>query len=101
MAAAPPVSSPHKDGWRTEHLSQLTTDNDYGEALVAFATSIILGDVFDKISHLLSSATLVVLLKKDAGTMAAMKLAQGPAYLQPQRPLGKFKFKFKLVTTPV
>ena len=54
----------------------------------AFATSIILGDVSNKISNLLSSATLVVLLKKDANTMVAMKLAQGPAYLQPQRPLG-------------
>ncbi len=37
----------------------------------------------------MSSATLlVVLLKKDAETMADMKQAQGPTYLQPQRPLG-------------
>jgi len=64
---------PHRDGWRTEHLSQLSPDESCSEALDAFATSIIQGDVSDKISHLLSSATLVVLLKKDAETMAEMK----------------------------
>jgi len=87
-AAAPPLSSPHRDGWRTEHLSQLAPDDAWCEALAAPATSIIRGDVSDKIPHLLSSATLVILFKKDAETMAAMKRAQGPAYLQPQRPLG-------------
>ena len=40
------------------------------------------------LTFVLSSATLVVLLKKDAKTMEAMKQAQGPAYLQPRRPLG-------------
>jgi hypothetical protein len=88
LATAPPLSSHHRDGWRTEHLSQLVLDDAYGEALAPLATSIILGDVSDKISHLYSSATLVVLLKKDAETMVAMKQAQGPAYLQPQRSLG-------------
>ncbi len=88
LVASPPLSSPHKDGWRTKHLTQLTPDDACGEAIAALATSIIQGDVSDKISHLLSSATLVVLLKKDARTMVAMKHAQGPAYLQPQRPLG-------------
>jgi hypothetical protein len=87
-AVAPPLSSPHKDKWRTEHLSQLAPNDACGEALAALATSLIQGDVSDKISHLLSSATLVVLLKKDAETMVAMKQTQGHAYLHPQRPLG-------------
>ena len=82
LAAAPPLFSPHKDGWRTEHLSQLAPDDECGKALATFATSIIVGGVFDKISNLLSSATLVVLLKKYAESMVAMKQAQGPAYLQ-------------------
>ena len=75
MVVAPPLSSHHKDGWRIEHLSQLVPDDNCGEAMAAFATSIILGDVSDRISDLLSCATLVVLLKKDADTMDAMKLA--------------------------
>ncbi len=82
------MSFPHKDGWRVEHLTQNAPDDACGEALAALATSIILGDVFDIVSHLLSSATLVVLLKKDADTMATMKQAQRRAYLQPHRPLG-------------
>jgi hypothetical protein len=87
LAVAPPLSSPHKDWWRTKHLSQLAPNDACGEALATLATSIIQGDVSDKISQLLSSTTFVVLLKKDAETMAAMKQAQGLAYLQPQRPL--------------
>ena len=46
------------------------------------------GGVSKKITDLLSSATMVILLKKDVKTMAKMKLSQGAAYLQPQRPLG-------------
>ena len=51
-------------------------------------TVIIKGDVSNKIADLLSSESLVFLLKKDAATMAEMKLAHGEMYLQPQRPLG-------------
>ena len=87
MVVAPPLSSPHKDGWRTKNLSQLAPNDACGEALASLATSIVQGDVSDNFYHLLSSATLVVLLKKDAETMNAMKQAQGPAYLQPQGPL--------------
>jgi hypothetical protein len=87
LAGAPPLSSHHGDGWRTEHLSQLAPDDAFCEALAALATSIIRGDVSDKISHLLSSATLVILLKKDAKTMVAMKRAQGHVNMRPQSPL--------------
>jgi hypothetical protein len=51
-------------------------------------TTIIEGDVSNKIAVLLSSATLVIILKKDAKTMAAMKEELGVAYVQPHRSLG-------------
>jgi len=51
-------------------------------------TTIVRGDVSDKIADLLSYATLVILLKKDAETMVAMKADLGHAYVQPERPLG-------------
>ncbi len=51
-------------------------------------TKIVKGDVSIKIADLISSATLVILFKKDVETMAYMKLEQGDAYLQPQWPLG-------------
>ena len=50
-------------------------------------TTIVRGDVSNKIAYLLSSATLVILLKKDAEIMAAMKDALGAAYVQPHRSL--------------
>jgi len=87
IATAPPLSSPHKDGWRVEHLVPLAADSTCGEALAAFMTTIARGDVSNKIADLLSSATLVILLKKDAETMDAMKETLGPAYVQPQLPL--------------
>ena len=51
-------------------------------------TTIGKGDISNKIADLLSSSTLVILLKKDAETMAAMKEALGAAYVQPQRLIG-------------
>ena len=87
LAAAPPLSSPHKDGWRVEHLTSLVVDPACGEALTSLMTTLAKGDVFDKIAILVSYATLVILLKKDAETMAHVKLLQGKAYLQPQMPL--------------
>jgi hypothetical protein len=58
-----------------------------GEGLADHATSLVKGEVSDKVEDLLSIATLVVLLKKDAETIATMKRVQGTAYVQPQRPL--------------
>ena len=46
------------------------------------------GDVPQKTGDILSSATLVGLLKKDAEQMQALKDKQGEVYLQPQRPIG-------------
>ncbi len=58
---------------------------------MAFAdliASLVAGDVTDDTCDLLSSPTLVVLLKKTYEEMEALKLRQGPLYTQPQRPLG-------------
>jgi hypothetical protein len=51
-------------------------------------TAVVTGDVPPKTADILSSATLIILLKKDTTSMEALKLAQGEAYLQPQRPIG-------------
>ena len=45
-------------------------------------------DVPAKTADILSSATLVVLLKKDAAAMEEMKRRLGPIYVQTQRPIG-------------
>jgi hypothetical protein len=49
---------------------------------------VVQGAVPQKTANILSSATLIVLLKKDAEQMQALKDKQGEAYLQPQRPIG-------------
>jgi hypothetical protein len=81
IAAAAPLSSPHKDGWRVEHMAPLAVDQARGEALAAFMMTVRRGEVSMKVANLLSSATLAILLKNDADTMAAMKEALGENYL--------------------
>jgi len=73
LAAAPPLSSPHKDGWRNEHLIELARDSVCGSALAGVLTAVVAGDVPQKTADILSSATLIVLLKKDAATIEALK----------------------------
>ena len=88
IATVPPLSTPRNDGWCVEHLISLVADQSCGEALATFTTIVIRRDVSNKITDLLSSETLVILLKKDADTMAVMKEALGVDYLRTQRPLG-------------
>jgi hypothetical protein len=71
-----------------EHIVPLVADQACVEALAILMTAIFRGDVSKEIADLLSSATLVILLKKDAETMVAMKEALGADYVQLQRPLG-------------
>ena len=59
---------------------------------------VIKGEVSNKIVALLSSATLVVLHKKDAETMEEMKRLLGDAYMQPHKPLGMGSTLVKLVS---
>jgi len=47
-------------------------------------TTVVRGDVSNKIvDFILSSATLVILLERDAETVATTKIALGAAYVQP------------------
>ena len=64
-----------------EHFIPLAADPDCGEALVAFKTTLARGDVSHKVADLLSLATLVILLQKDAETTQEMKLTLGDAYI--------------------
>jgi hypothetical protein len=98
IAAASPLSSPHKDGWRLENFIPLVADPYCGEALATFMTVIVKGDVSKKIANPLSSATLAILLKKDAETIEEMKRVLGDAYVQPQRPLGMGSSLVKLAS---
>ena len=80
LASSPPLSPPHKCGWRVEHITSLSASPTCGEALAALMmTSLIKGEVSNKIADLLSSAALVVLLKKDAESVVEMKILQGDA----------------------
>jgi len=71
-----------------EHLVPLVAYQAYGEALAELMAIIVREDIPQKIVDLLSSATLVILLKKNAATMATMKEYLDFAYVNPQRPLG-------------
>jgi len=73
LAAAPPLSTPHRDGWRNEHFVDLARHQACGTALARVLTTMVSGDVPQKTADILSSATLIVLLKKDAETMEALK----------------------------
>ncbi len=88
LSEVAPLTTPHKDGWRAEHLMALCKDQDRGAAFTDFISTLASGDGTDNTCDLLSSATLVVLLKKSEEEMEALKLRQGPLYKQPQRPLG-------------
>ena len=88
LADVAPLTTPHRDGWRAEHLLPLCKDQDCGAAFTDLLGALVAGDVTDDTCDLLSSATLVVLLKKTDEEMAALKVKQGPLYKQPQRPLG-------------
>ena len=79
-----PLNTPHKDSWRADYLLSLIADQDCMSALTDLAA----GDVTDATCNLLSSATLVVLLKKNEAEMKALSVKQGLAYTQQQRPLG-------------
>jgi hypothetical protein len=51
-------------------------------------TTVVTGDVPKKTTDILSSTTLIILLRKDVATMEALKQEHGEAYMQPQRPIG-------------
>ena len=66
----------------------MARDPTCATALARILTAVVTCDVPQKIVDFLSSVTLIILLKTDAASMEALNLAQGEAYLQPQRPIG-------------
>jgi hypothetical protein len=88
LASIAPLTTPHKDGWRAEHLLSLCVDQDCAAAFTDLMAALAAGDVTDNICDILSFAPLVVLLKKLEAEMRALRRKQGPAYRHPHRPLG-------------
>ena len=88
LESVAPLTTPHRDGWRAEHPLPLCADQDCMAALTDPIGAPDSGDVSDATCDLLSSATLVVLLKKTDAEMEALKENQGAEYRHPQRPLG-------------
>jgi hypothetical protein len=88
LAEVAPLTTPHKDdGWRAEHLSALCKDPDCATTFTTIISAMAAG-VTDRTCDIVSSATLVIILKKTEEKMETMKRKQGPNYIQPQRPLG-------------
>ena len=84
-----PLTTPHKDGCRAEHLLRLGDDQACEVAITDLVGALAAGDVTDSTCDLMSSAaTLAVLLKKMEEEMEALKAKQGDHYRQPQRLLG-------------
>jgi hypothetical protein len=64
LASVTPLTTPHRDGWRVEHLLALCGDQACEAPITDLAGSLAAGDVTDFTGDLMSSVTLVVLLKK-------------------------------------
>ncbi len=87
IAAAPPLTSPHRDGWRMEHLEALGRDDTFAAALAVFISNIASGDVPPKTADYFASATLIALLKKNEEDITALRELMGPDFVLPIRPL--------------
>ena len=66
----------------------LCKDRDCGAAFTDLVAALVAGDVTENTCDLLSSATLVILLKKIGEETEALKLKRGQHYHPPQWPLG-------------
>ena len=64
-----------------EHLLALAEEQDYAAAITDFVGALAAGNVAYSTCDLLSSATLVILLKKTEEEMADMRASLGEAYL--------------------
>jgi hypothetical protein len=87
IAAASPLTSPHRDGWRMEHLEILSRDDAFATALATFISNIAIGDVPATTADYLALATLVALLKKSEVDIHALRELLGPYFFLPIRPL--------------
>ena len=87
IAAAPLLTSPHRDGWRMEHLEELSRDGAIADALATFISNIATGNVHAVTADYLASATLVALLKKGDEDTQALRDLLGPGFVLQIRPL--------------
>jgi hypothetical protein len=87
IAAAPPLTSPHMDGWRMEHLEALSRDEAFATTLATFISNIATGTVPSITADYLASATLIALLKKSKEDTHALRDLIGPSFVFPIRPL--------------
>eukprot|EP00873_Tetraselmis_striata_P008669 jgi/Tetstr1/428933/TSEL_018909.t1 len=65
LQRAPADSACRRDGWRVDHLRDLSDDSDTLQSMARFMTVVCSGNVSDRIKQLLSSSTLNPLWKKD------------------------------------
>jgi hypothetical protein len=84
LEAVAQLTTPHKHGWRAEHLLALCADHDCEAAIIDLVWALAAGDIRDATCDLLFSPTLVVLLKKTEVEMAALRAKQRDGYTQPQ-----------------
>jgi hypothetical protein len=77
LASVAPLTTPHKDGWRPEHMLALYGDQACKATITDLVGALANGDVTDATCDLPSSATRVVLLKKTEAEMEALKAKKG------------------------
>eukprot|EP00873_Tetraselmis_striata_P041685 jgi/Tetstr1/461949/TSEL_007027.t1 len=91
LQRAPADSACHRDGWRVDHLRDLSDDSDTLQSMARFMAVVCSGDVSDRVKQLLSSSTLIPLWKKDEearGDLRGQAEAQNSPYRPPIRPIG-------------
>eukprot|EP00873_Tetraselmis_striata_P036234 jgi/Tetstr1/456498/TSEL_043221.t1 len=91
LQRAPADSACHRDGWRVDHLRDLSDDYDTLQSMARFMTVVCSGNVSDRVKQLLSSSTLIPLWKKDEearGDLRGQAEAQNSPYRPPIRPIG-------------
>jgi hypothetical protein len=76
--APPPLTSPHRNGWRMKHLEALSRDDAFASALATFISNIASGDVLTTTTDYFVSTTLVALLKKNENDIKALRELLGP-----------------------
>ena len=87
MAAAPPLTSPHMDGWRMEHMEALSRDDAFATALATYISNIATRDVHSTTADYPAFATLIALLKKNEEDIHALRELLGQDFVLPIRPL--------------
>jgi len=85
IAAESPLTSPHRDGWRREHLELLSRDDAFATAMTTSISNIATGEFCATTADYLASATLVALLKKSEEDIHALQELLGLDFVLPIR----------------